>query len=109
MYARPARRTIPDMTERSVIAIRRAAADEDGALRRLAELDSAAPLHDPVLLALVDGAPVAALSLADDRVVADPFEPTADVVALLRTYAERGAQPRRRRGRRALRLVHAVP
>jgi len=107
MCARPAQRTISDMTERSVIAIRPAAADEGGVVRRLAELDSAAPPDGPVLLALVDGAPVAALALADDRVVADPFEPTADVVALLRTHAARGAQRRRPRAHRALRLVHA--
>ena len=75
------------MTERSVIALRPAAPDEDADLRRLAELDSAEPLRTPALVAIVDGEPVAALSLADGRAVADPFLPTADVVALLRERA----------------------
>ena len=75
------------MTERSVIALRPAAPDEDADLRRLAELDSASPLRTPALVALVDGEPVAAVSLADGRAVADPFRPTADVVALLRERA----------------------
>lgn len=77
------------MTDRSIIALRPAAPDEDAQLRRLADLDSAAPLHRPVLLALADGEPVAALSLSDGRAVADPFRPTAHVVALLRDDAAR--------------------
>lgn len=40
-----------------------------------------------MLLAERDGVPVAALSVADGRVAADPFEPTAEGVALLRLRA----------------------
>lgn len=71
----------------STIAIRLAHADEASDVRRLAALDSAAAPRGDVLLAIVDGRPTAALALGDGRVVADPFVPTADVVALLRLRA----------------------
>jgi hypothetical protein len=83
------RRTMRAMTNRSIIALRPAAPDEDSVLRRLADLDSAAPLRGPVLLALTDGEPVAALSLSDGRAVADPFRPTAELITLLRDDAAR--------------------
>ncbi len=67
----------------SILALRIAAADDVSALRRLAALDDAPPLDSPVLLALLDGVAVAAMSLRDERVVADPFRPTADIVRLL--------------------------
>jgi hypothetical protein len=51
---------------------------------RLAELDSQRPVTGPALVGEIDGRPAAAISLADGRVVADPFRPTADVVELLR-------------------------
>ncbi|HYF27779.1 MAG TPA: hypothetical protein VD931_18700 [Baekduia sp.] len=90
-------------------AIRRAVADDAPALARLAALDSARPLAGDVLVALVDGAPWAALSLQDGRVVADPFRPSAHAVELLRLRAEHLA--RAGRGltlrRRALRTLRA--
>ena len=52
-------------------------------LARLAALDSSEALRGPVLTASVDGAVRAALSLADGRVVADPFVPTAGLVEML--------------------------
>lgn len=62
----------------------RPARDADLApLHDLAELDSAAPLRGPVLVAVVDGRPWAALSLDDGRVIADPFRPSAGAVELL--------------------------
>ena len=61
----------------------RVADDEDAAeVRRLAALDDAPPLKGQVLLALVDGEAVAATSLGDGRVVANPFVRTADTVRL---------------------------
>jgi uncharacterized membrane protein YczE len=69
------------------ITLRLANDGDAGALTRLAELDSAPALRAPVLLVLVSGRPVAALSMSDDRVTADPFEPTVAVVALLRARA----------------------
>jgi hypothetical protein len=88
------------MTATQSITLQTAAADDDGVVRRLAELDSARPLAVPAVVALVDGRPVAAASLQDGSVVADPFTASADAVALLQTrlaalhVAER---PRRRR------------
>ena len=65
-------------------------------LRDLALLDSARPLTGPVVLAELGGRAVAARSLADGRVVADPFVPTAAVLELLETYAARAATAPRR-------------
>jgi hypothetical protein len=52
-------------------------------LRRLAELDSARPLEGSVAMAEHRGRAIAAVSLDERRSIADPFEPTADVVELL--------------------------
>ena len=62
---------------------------DEQALRRLAALDSVRPLSGRALVAEVDGRPVAAIGLNDGRVVADPFEHTADVVELLQVRAGR--------------------
>jgi hypothetical protein len=72
----------------SSISLRPARPDDDALLERLSALDSAErPVVRPALVALADGRAVAAISLRDGRVVADPFAPTRDVVALLRTHA----------------------
>lgn len=78
------------------ISIRAATSNDGRTLTRLAALDSAPALPSgPVLVAEVDGEPRAALSLHDGRAVADPFEPTAELVTLLRMHAGTfGAQPR---------------
>ena len=57
------------------------------ALRRLADLDSQAPLAGRVLIGQIAGSPAAALSLDDDRVIADPFRRTDHLVACLRSRA----------------------
>jgi hypothetical protein len=67
--------------------VRAAVATDGEALRRLAELDSARPLHEPVLLGEIDGAVAAAVSLHDGRAVADPFRHTASLVSTLRMRA----------------------
>ena len=61
------------------------------ALRRLAALDSVRPITGRALVAEVDGIPVAAIGIDDGKVVADPFEHTADVVELLKVRADRMA------------------
>jgi hypothetical protein len=71
----------------SSLSLRWAGAADDALLRRLAQLDSTRPLQQPVLLAEREGVALAALSAADGRVAADPFEPTAEAVALLRLRA----------------------
>ncbi len=67
----------------------------------VAEMEEVAPLRGPVMVAFDDGRVVAALSLADGAVAADPFERTAGAVRLLRLRAgqdRRSAAPRRRFG-----------
>lgn len=62
---------------------------DESTLRRLAALDSTRPLRGRALVAEVDGRAVAAIGLADGRVVADPFVHTSEVVELLKVRAER--------------------
>jgi hypothetical protein len=84
----------------------RVADDHDTlAVRRLAALDDAPPLRGEVLLALVDGEAVAATSLSDGRVVANPFLPTAETVTLLSLRASQLAE---RPVRRRLPRLHAA-
>jgi hypothetical protein len=83
------------------ITIRPAAPDDAPRLRRLAELETRAPIPGPHLIALRGGAAVAAISLASGEILADPFHPTLDVQELLRLQARRAARTLRRdRGRR---------
>jgi hypothetical protein len=89
----------------AILAIRQATADDAGELARLAALDSRPVPAGDVLLAVVDGAPVAAVEVGTGAVVADPFTPTADLVDLLRLRASRmgdTAAPARRSGLRVL-------
>jgi hypothetical protein len=69
------------------LLVRRAGPTDRDALERLATLDSQAPLEGDALLAELDGTAVAALSLRDDRLIADPFMPTAAVADHLRLRA----------------------
>ena len=71
----------------NVISIRPATSDDRSVLNRLAALDSAPVPAGPVLIAEVNGRPEAALGIEDHAVVADPFEPTAQLVDLLRVHA----------------------
>ena len=79
------------------LALRIARDDEAFMVRRLAALDDAPPLKGEVLLALVDGEPVAATSLGDGRVVANPFVRTAETVRLLSMRAAQLSEPPARR------------
>jgi hypothetical protein len=67
--------------------IRRATDADDVVLARLAALDSQRPLEGATLIGELHGEPVAALSLADGRSIADPFRPTAHLVAAMRVRA----------------------
>jgi hypothetical protein len=77
-------RTFGGMLNDRSITIRVAQPLDDSALRRLAGLDSAAPLSGRVLVAESHGGPVAAVSLETGRVTADPFQYTEGAVRLLR-------------------------
>ena len=97
------------MTESTVISFRLATDDDDRVLRDLSELDSHRTLERPAVLAVVDGHPIAALSLATGEIVADPFTRTEDVVQLLRvrvaSLADARDTRRRRHGLGRLRLA----
>jgi hypothetical protein len=67
----------------SDITVRRAVAADYGDLERLAALDSARSPRGPALVAVADSRMLAALPLGSGRPIADPFEPTAEIVALL--------------------------
>lgn len=65
------------------LTIRLAAAEDSGALRRLAERDSATVPASPLLVAATDEELIAAASLADGHVIADPFRHSAGAAKLL--------------------------
>ena len=84
------------------ITLRLADQDDDGALRRLAERDSAALPPGPHLVAFRDDELEAAISLRTGEIVADPFRRTADLCELLRCAASRRTNASRpARGRRS--------
>ena len=78
------------------IAIRPATPADGRILMRLAALDSAPIPFGPVLLAEVDGEAKAALSLRDDRAIADPFARTEELIQLLRVHARAIAETEER-------------
>ena len=69
------------------VTVRLATSADRAAVDRLAALDDASRPAEPILLGVVSQRPVAALSLADGRVVADPFRPTLELTELLRLRA----------------------
>lgn len=104
--------TIPTHASRSpreTLIIRMAVPADAPALRRLAQLDSALPPEPvPTLVAEVGGELRAALSFDGRPGIANPFERTADLVAMLaarvgqlQTPAPRPATRRRRSARTA--------
>ena len=80
------------------ITVRRSVAGDNSALERLAALDSARPPTGPALVAEADSRMIAALPLGSGRPIADPFEPTAAIVALLELRAAQVAATHERRG-----------
>src|SRR5436309_2291161 len=84
-----ARRWDRSLMAHNDITIRLAGADDAHALSRLAVLDSARAPAGDVLVAELRGELLAALPLDGGRAIADPFHPTADLVALLELRARR--------------------
>jgi hypothetical protein len=78
------------------ISIRPAVPADRPALERLAILDSAHLPSGALLVAEVDGDLVAALNPDSGFAIADPFRPTADVVALLGLRARKNGRRTRR-------------
>ena len=89
------------------LTVRYTVASDLSELARLAALDSATPPRGPALVAEADSRMLAALPLGSGRAIADPFEPTAEVVALLQLRREQmesanGEAGQRARGLRGL-------
>lgn len=88
----------PPASAIAAITIRRLDASDQPELERLAELETRAVPRGPLLGAEVEGHLLAAISLADGELIADPFSRTAELRALLEL---RAAQLRGRERRRA--------
>jgi hypothetical protein len=84
------------------VTVRPAHVGDEPALARLAALDSAEAPTGPALVAEADARILAALPLGSGRPIADPFVPTAELVALLRLRAEQLGRDTGRRGFRGL-------
>jgi hypothetical protein len=93
------------------ITVRRSVAADRSELERLAALDSARPPTGPALVAEADSRMIAALPLGSGRPVADPFAPTAAVVALLELRAAQmaGRAERRSWSERVRSLIRPRP
>jgi hypothetical protein len=94
------------------VLMRRATAADSARLRVLSRLDDRRLPDGPFLVAEVTGEVVAAMSLSSGTVVADPFRPTRDAVAMLDLRAAQvgvAGELDERRARRAARgLMHAA-
>jgi len=88
---------MPATIASSSVLIRAARSSDGDSLARLAELDSAEVPAGSLLVAEADGRIVAAIATATGDAIADPFLPTADVVALLQLRAAGTSAPRGRR------------
>ena len=84
------------------VTVRHAHAADERALARLAALDSGQAPTGPALVAETDARILAALPLDGGPAIADPFVPTAELVALLELRAEQLERPRARGGIRSL-------
>jgi hypothetical protein len=88
------------------VTVRRSTSGDEGALSRLAALDSASPPRGPALIVEADSRMLAALPLGSGRPIADPFEPTAELVQLLELRrAQIAAADRKAPGRRSFRSL----
>ena len=84
-----------DATESTVTFRLAVAIEDDEMIGRLAALDDSTVPATSILVALVDGQALAALSLTDDKAIADPFHRTAYLVDLLRARAHQLARANR--------------
>ena len=99
----------PNPIAHEAVLIRHAQPGDEAELIRWAQLDSASPISGSAVVAEHDGTIVAARSLENEHEIADPFVPTAGLLALLRVHAEsQPAVPRRVLGRRLGRSAEAA-
>jgi hypothetical protein len=90
------------------LTVRRADEHDAVDILRVAALDSAGPIVGEALVAELAGRMVAAVALADGRVIADPFVRTVEVVALLELRAAQLRAPLAARKGRAAAVVRAA-
>lgn len=69
------------------LSVRLAGAGDRTTVEQLAALDSSSVPSGRLLIGMVGDTPAAVLSLVDGRVVANPFTPTRELIALLRLRA----------------------
>ena len=108
--------TLPAHTPRNpaeTLTIRMAVPTDAAALSRLAQLDSApapgpVPVPVPMLVAEVGGELRAALPVGGGRAIADPFQRTAELVAILAARARQLAPSPPRRAAWRWRPLHAA-
>ena len=93
------------------VTVRHATGRDQEELARLAALDSAAAVTVPALVAESDARIVAALPLGSGRPIADPFERTAPLLALLQLRAAqlRGGHSRGAGVRERMRGLLPIP
>jgi hypothetical protein len=89
----------PQAENQEAVELRLCRVDDDPALERLAMLEGRPAPAGRYVVAEIDGTVVAAVSLLSGTVLADPFEPTAHLLPLLRLRAAQLApEARRARG-----------
>jgi hypothetical protein len=95
MHAAAARAQLQDRGETPVtrVVLRYSSAADDARLRRLAELDSAAPPNGAALVAEIDGRIRAVLPLDGSAPIADPFHRGAELIELLTLRAAQLGRP----------------
>jgi hypothetical protein len=95
--------------DKNQVIVRHAQPADSRELAKLAGLDSGRAPDGPALVAESDARILAALPLGSGRAIADPFEPTAELVALLELRREqlRGEKAERRQRRSRLRALLA--
>lgn len=86
----------PSEERQEAVLLRLCRVADDDALERLAMLEGRPAPFGRYVVAEVDGALVAALSLVSGAVLADPFKPTADLLPLLELRAAQLAPDARR-------------
>ena len=76
-----------ELIDTQQITLRLATPADERAVIRLAQRDSGRPPSAPLLLGFEGDRLLAAISLADGEVIADPFAPSASIVGILRSRA----------------------
>jgi hypothetical protein len=104
----PAPEHVPMTSSPLPITIRRATPADLPTLKRLASLDSQRLTPGPHLVAERSGSLIAAVDVHDARWFADPFQPTADAVALLQERATHITRERRATTARSLGMLRGL-